>query len=444
MLNRYGRLVRPLNFLLAIPEGTQRSALQVRFGLWLYRRFAGRDPIHDVKKDRYRLEQLLDKGQRWSVFAYEDAQCEYPERIVIAWLLEAAADGAVPRNYTEALEVLQRDEQVIGVRLRDRLSQHEYFVSATWVINATGPWVDAICRRSNVQTDEPLVGGVRGSHILLPTFNGAPNAAIYAEAVDGRPIFIIPWAGQLLVGTTEVKDQGDPTHVTATPDEISYLLSSFQRLFPSIGYQMRDIRAAFAGIRPLPYISEQSPNSITRKHFLVDHKDDDLHGMISVVGGKLTTAASLAREVAKAVGIKVIQESAFAIAPLAPAPLSPMESWFGPAVGKIRKLCRRDSALAKPLGGIPDHTVAEAIHSVRNEYAVTLADILLRRVPVAFDPSWTQESVIDALIRVGNVVGWNDPAQTRYQLENFQAEYRQFLARPEHRESQAATTNLSR
>jgi glycerol-3-phosphate dehydrogenase len=161
-----GHLVRPLTFLLALPPNSDRSALTVRFGLWLYGRIAQRSPIRDPKEDRRRLESLLDHGQRWSVFPYEDAQCAYPERLIVEWLVEAAACGAVVRNHNEALEVLRRDGLVIGVRLRDRLTSEEFTVQCDWVINATGPWADFLCRQSNIQTDEPLIGGVRGAHIL--------------------------------------------------------------------------------------------------------------------------------------------------------------------------------------------------------------------------------------------------------------------------------------
>jgi glycerol-3-phosphate dehydrogenase len=437
MLKNYGHVVRPLNFLLAMPSGTERSALEIRFGLWLYRRFAGRSPIHDPKEDRLRLEQLLDKGQRWSIFAYEDAQCEYPERIVIEWLLEAASDGAVIRNYTEALEVVRRDGEVTGVRLRERLNQQEYSVSTPWVINATGPWADSVCRRSNVQTDDPLIGGVRGSHILLPTFSGAPKAAVYTEAIDGRPFFAIPWADQLLVGTTEVKDEGDPAKAAPGNDEISYLLLSLKRIFPFVHYGLKDVRAAFAGIRPLPFISEQSPSSITRRHFLVDHKEDDLSGMISVIGGKLTTAASLAREVARAVGIKVRSPKTYSVANLVePRQLTHVQAWFGPAAEIITKLSRSSQVFGEPIFDGCTHTVGEAVYAIRNEHALTLADVLLRRVPVAFHVSWTRESAMDAAHRVGNAIGWNI-AETNRQLENFLAEYDAFLKVPEHQENRA-------
>src|SRR4051812_43797022 len=262
LLAESGNLVRPLNFLLALPNDSQRNALSVRFGLWLYRQIARRPPFRNGKQDRRRLEELLDQGQRWSVFSYEDAQCEYPERLIAEWLVEAATFGAVCRNHTDALEVERNDGLVTSVRLRDRITGDEFKVEAEWVINATGPWADAICRQSNIKTDEPLIGGVRGAHILLPTIKNAPRAAVYTEAVDGRPIFVIPWAGQLLVGTTEVRDTRDPAQAMASADEVSYLFKSFQRLFPSAGSSFSDIRAAFAGIRPLPHITERTPNSV--------------------------------------------------------------------------------------------------------------------------------------------------------------------------------------
>ncbi|HEX3726802.1 MAG TPA: FAD-dependent oxidoreductase, partial [Pirellulales bacterium] len=179
LIREKAHLVRPLNFLLAVPPNGQRSPLELRFGLWLYRRFAGRPPLLSSANEKRTLEQLLDDGCDWSVFAYEDAQCEFPERLVAEWLREAIHGGAVGQNHCEALEVERANGIVTGVRLRDRLTQKEFRVSCDWVINATGPWADSICRRSNIALTEPMIGGVRGAHILLPTFSGAPHAAVY-------------------------------------------------------------------------------------------------------------------------------------------------------------------------------------------------------------------------------------------------------------------------
>lgn len=449
LLQEKPHLIRPLNFLLALPKGGERNELEVRFGLWLYRRFANRPAVHSAGDDRHALESLLDSGQQWSVFAYEDAQCEFPERLVIEWLVEAAQNGAVVRNYCELLAAETHNGKITGARIRDRLIGHECNVTCSWLINATGPWADSICQRSKITTDEPMIGGLRGSHILLPTFAGAPRSAVYTEAIDSRPIFVIPWAGQLLVGTTEVKDSDDPDRVQPSSDEIGYLLRSFQRLFPSAGYGFSDIRAAFAGVRPLPFVSDRSPDAITRSHLVVDHAFDGAENMISIVGGKLTTAASLAREVARAIGIKVPEPRGYAVRHLAQAgdllrsfqrdvkqrAHVPTESaaaivrLFGPRASEIAELAAQNEDVKQTICRHTHHIVAEAVHAFRNEFAISLSDILLRRVPVAFSPCWSEECSQQAAERIGSAMKWN-VRRIAGERESFEEEYARFLAKP--------------
>src|SRR2546426_7858169 len=120
-----------------------------------------------------------------------------------------------------------------------------------------------------------------------------PEAALYTEAVDGRPFFVIPWNEQVLVGTTEVPDRGDPAKAQPSADEIEYLLGSTLKLFPRAGISPRDIRYSFAGIRPLPFSDKVSLSAVTRKHYLHDHADDGAERMISVIGGELTNPAGI-------------------------------------------------------------------------------------------------------------------------------------------------------
>ena len=138
-----------------------------------------------------------------------------------------------------------------GVLLRDQLTGRDEKVEATWIINASGPWVDRLCQRSSIRSRR-LVGGVRGSHIVVPHFAGAPSAAVYSEATDGRPFFVIPWNEQILVGTTEVPDADDPAKVQPATEEVDYLIRSLKKLFPQARVSAQDIVYSFAGIRPLP------------------------------------------------------------------------------------------------------------------------------------------------------------------------------------------------
>src|ERR1700685_925972 len=299
LLRERSHLVHPVHFLFLLNEQSQRSAMKVRAGLWLYERIAGRKSADLSEMELKRVERALDAGHQWSIFNYEDAQCEFPERLVAEWMMEAAEAGAVVRNHTEALAVDVSHGRVHGVLLRDQISGRNERVTAGWVINCSGPWADRICQRSSIRMAKLMVGGVRGSHIVLPRFSGSPNAALYSEAVDGRPIFVLPWNNQIMVGTTEIADNADPGKTVPSPEEISYLVRSVAQMFPKAGITAQQIKYSFAGVRPLPYSPGDKPSAVTRRHLLHDHSDDGASQMISVIGGKLTTAAAVARGCAR-------------------------------------------------------------------------------------------------------------------------------------------------
>lgn len=447
LLRRYPNLVRPTEFLLALshePRPFMRSSMAIRTGLWLYHHWAGAPRIPATAAREF--ERQLDAGHKWSVFSYEDAQCEFPERLIADWLAEAMADGATARNYTQVLRILHHDGKVTGARLRDGISGKEFEITASHIVNATGPWVDAVLEDSGF-TGSRLIGGVRGSHIVLPTFAGAPHAAVYTEALDGRPFFVIPWNHQVLVGTTEVADSGDPGKTQPNTEEIEYLFQSFVRLFPATGLTKADVRYTFSGVRPLPYSPGKKMSEVTRQHVIHDHSHEGAAGLISIIGGKLTTAMSLAREASRKIGLE-FSEPANVLA--APAPASGIEStltqwahlvackahipestahaiaaWHGRRAHAIASAAS-DDMLRSPLCSHSEHIVAEAVEAVMHESAVTLADILLRRVPVALGACWSEACTQEAGMRIGSVLGW-DRTKIYQECERFEAERAAFL-----------------
>ncbi len=446
LLQRYPHLVNPLQFLLALEGNSRRSALAVRTGLWLYRKMGNAGFGMDKSRaEQDRLERLLDQGKRFSVFSFDDAQCEFPERLVAEWLVEAIEAGTVVRNHTQILAVEIHHGRATGVLLRDQLSGKEQRVEGTWIVNATGPWADGICQSSNLQTGNPMVGGVRGSHIVLPRFAGAPKAAVYTEAMDGRPIFVIPWNEQVLVGTTEVPDRSDPSRVQPSADEIDYLLRSLAGLFPQVRLSRDDIHYAFAGVRPLPFSPRKNPSAVSRKHYLHDHKADGAAQMISVIGGKLTTAGSLARECAAKIGINTVQP---ALAIAAGASVDPMVEqwvvevaeaggistdtargiveWYGKRGLAVADRAHSSAEMRTPLCPHTRHIVAEAVDAFSNECAGTLADVLLRRVPVALGACWSPLCSREAATRIGAGMGWNEE-HTTAELAAFERERDGFL-----------------
>lgn len=449
LLRERSHLVNPIHFLFLLNENSQRSAMKVRAGLWLYQRLAKKKTADLSEMEMVRVQRALDAGHQWLMLNFEDAQCEFPERLTAEWMLEAAAAGAVVRNHCEVLAVDIGQGRARGVLLRDRTTGKDHRVDASWIVNCTGPWADRVAQRSNVRTKQAMIGGVRGSHIVIPRFPGAPTAALYTEAADGRPIFVLPWNDQVLVGTTEVPDTGDPGKATPSAQEIEYLVNTVSGLFPKAKISAHDIKYAFAGIRPLPNSPGNKPSAVSRKHFLHDHSDEGASRMISVIGGKLTTAASLARECARKMGISVQEPKPIAVGP--GSSLDPildqevieiaragsvseetargMMEWHGQHAMDIARMALVGADLRAPICPHTSHIVAEVIEAYRNEYAVTLADVLLRRVPVALGPCWSESCSREAALRIGAVMGWNSQ-EFGANLEQFETERAAFLQKP--------------
>ncbi|MEY2395396.1 MAG: glycerol-3-phosphate dehydrogenase [Acidobacteriaceae bacterium] len=450
LLRERSHLVHPMQFLLLLNENSQRSALNVRAGLWLYQRMTGKPSrAETTEMEMKRLERSLDAGRRWSFFNYEDAQCEFPERLVAEWLMEAVEAGAIVRNHTEALAVDVTHGRIRGVLLRDQLTGRDERVNTAWVINCSGPWADRVCQRSSIRMSKPMLGGVRGSHIILPRFTGSPNAAVYTEAADGRPFFVLPWNDQILVGTTEVADNGDPSRTVPSADEINYLVRSVAQLFPKAKISAQSVKHAFAGIRPLPYSPDSKPSAVTRRHILHDHSDDGAAHMISVIGGKLTTAASLARDCARKIGLSTAEPNTLtmpsgrALDPLLDETVLEiariggvseetargMLEWHGKRASDIARMALVSAELRAPICPHSSHIVAEVVEAYRREFAVTLGDVLLRRVPVALGPCWSESCSREAALRVSAVLGWKDQAMGA-NLEAFEMERSAFLRPP--------------
>jgi glycerol-3-phosphate dehydrogenase len=443
-------LAHPAHFLLALSDSGSRSAMSARTALWLYRRMGGcKIDSAAFEMERKKLERALDAGQHWSIFNYEDAQCEFPERLVAEWLGEAIAAGAVVRNHTQVLAVDLAHGRARGLMLRDWTRNIEEKIEATWIVNATGPWADRTCQRSSIRTHHPMVSGMRGSHIVVSRFPGAPSTAVYTEGIDGQPLHVIPWNDQILVGATNVSDGSDPGKVYPSLDEIEYLLRSLAKIFPKARASQGDVRHAFAGIRAVPRESHGDVDGAGRQHVLHDHEEDNVARMISVVGGNLATAANVARDCARIIGIRVTENKTLGMADahtlnsmldqwiidiaqagnLSEESARAVVEWHGRRSQDIARMALSSVELRTPICPHSQHIVAEAVHAYVNECAMTLGDVLLRRVPVALGACWSETCSREAALRIGAVLGWSDE-DTGANLEALEMERAAFLRKP--------------
>lgn len=450
LLREHPHLIHPANIVMAVPEDSRSSVMRLRVGLWLHRRLAGRKSGAECF-DRFKLERELDSGRHWSLLNYEGAECEYPERVVAEWLADAVAAGAVIRNQTEVIAINVFHGRVKGLLLRDRLSNREEPVEGNWIINATGPWTDRICQRSRIQMKSPLLAAERGSHLVLPRFPHAPEAAVRAE-YEGKPFYVVPWDDQILVGSTAVTDKGDPGAAEPSADETNYLLTAFASLFPKSKVSAHDIRYTYAGIRARPFTQKKDGKS--DYCYLHNHQDDGAAHMLSVVGGSLATAFEVGRRCAAVVGIKrdvkigmgtasresfdpLLDQWALEIANagrISEASARGIIEWYGKRSPAIAQLATTSVQMRAPLCPHTDHVVAEAVYAFSNESAVTLADVLLRRVPVSLGRCWSAACSRDAAMRIGAVVGWNE-YQSAAQVEAFENERSRFLRKPSNKSS---------
>jgi len=456
LLEAAPHLVHPLKLVIPVYRGARRGKALIRAGMLAYDLLSlGKElPGHDMLSRRELLAEepgMLAEGLRGAA-AYYDAQVPWAERLVIENLVAAERAGAVLRNYCRVEALCDGSGTMDGVEYRDLATGERHRVHAPVVVNAGGPWVDRVLKGLPARLPR-LMGGTKGSHVVVSPFEGAPKSAFYIEAeADGRPMFVIPWAGLYLIGTTDIRYSGDPADARASGEEVDYLLGEANRVFPRAGLGRESVHYTYCGVRPLPW--EEGPEgAITRKHIIREH-DDVARGLMSIIGGKLTTYRHLAEEVVDRIGrllerdlpgcptddeplpggadFEEARERLAAAGVVADETAGHLLSVYGsrgleiaemavtePALGEI--VCQRTGAIA-----------AEVIFSLEQEHARTLDDLLQRRMMIGLGPQLGRD-VLDAVASVaGDHLGWSDEerdaAKSAYhqRLDRFQVPDRTF------------------
>ena len=427
-------LVKPLRLLVPVYEGDERGPWKVRAGLFLYDLFSARKslPRHRAMPERSLAdyEPGLSRDGLRAAYTFFDAQVEFPERLVIESLREFLDAGGTALNHAAAVRIVSPGGVLRGLVVRDGCDDGaESEVRARVVVNAAGPWADEVLSGSDAERHERLIGGTKGSHLVVE-WPAGPRHAIFASAKeDGRPFFILPWYRYTLIGTTDLRYDGDPSKAQATADEVRYLLDESNRLFPAAPLAVSDILYTYSGIRPLPFTVKGDESTITRSHFVLDHnKRGGPSGLLSVVGGKLTTYRSLARIALSA--IAKLAEPGGAATPPAEAGRGNARAAttddgplaiYGVRAGEVRALIDADPALGERICPHNPEVLAQVAYAVDREQALTLADVLLRRTPCgwsachALDGAGRAAAVL--LQRLGGDAGCVEHAVAAYEQE---------------------------
>lgn len=282
-------LVTLADFHIPVYAHNRRSPFTIRSGLMLYALLGG---LH--AENRYtslparawgELDGLETRGLR-AVFRYRDGRTD-----------DAALTRALMYAACERGAELQLGERVWKVRLVDdgvevETSQGTYPARAA--VNATGPWIERLLSRVEPAQAMPGIEQVAGTHIVVP--GHLEKGMYYVEAPrDGRAVFIMPWQGEVMIGTTERVYTGDPAAIAPTETEIDYLCETAARHFDPAHVDTRQVTAAFAGLRVLPR-AEGQPFARPRDTRLLTDRTRRPR-LVSILGGKLTVHAITAERV---------------------------------------------------------------------------------------------------------------------------------------------------
>lgn len=282
-------LVRSVPFYIPVYATTRRRPWMIRTGLTLYAILSGLSPhagFDSLPRGQWDDLDGLDTHGLQAVFRYEDAQTD-DIALTQAVMRSAQELGAVldcPANFLSAQRVSD------GFQVHYRVNTDEKSCHAQTLVNAAGPWANAVLERIVPRPPILAVDLVQGAHIILE--GEIRRGVYYMEAPDGRAVFVMPWNEHILVGTTETPYEGDPGAARARPEEITYLHDTWRRYFPRPPGRLLD---SFAGLRVLPH---QSGPAFYRSRETVLYPDDPVRvRLVTVYGGKLTGYRATATKV---------------------------------------------------------------------------------------------------------------------------------------------------
>jgi len=439
-------LVKPIPHLLPA-YGGYRKKLELRVGMFGYEALAGAEtlvPFEELSRSEVlQREPLLNPSGLSGGFVYHDCLVN-DARLTLATIKSAFEQGAVLANYTECVRLEHGDGAVTGLRIRDVLTGAGGSIQARVVVNASGAWADSI--RSLAVEGQKLLRPTKGIHVVVSREKLKVRHVVAHSTADSRAIFVVPRGAFTYIGTTDTDCDEAPESVRAEVEDVSYLLGAVNEVFEDVRLSLKDVLSTWAGLRPL--IGDAgSPSSISRDYRI----EVAPNGLVTVVGGKLTTYRSMAEAVVDEILSRFFPrfehrfgESRTKGMPLPGGRISDFESYaegvvrgasdrwgltsrmverllrnYGTDYLKILALGLSRRELLEPLSSDSLVLKGEVVYAVEDEMAMTLEDFMERRTDLTHFDRDRGMSVAQEVARLmGDHLGW-DEAETKRQLDRY-------------------------
>ena len=279
LLKQQPDLVKLVPFHIPVYTHTRRKTWMIAIGLNLYRLLGGKDFKHIKRPDWPKLDGLKTKGLK-KVFRYWDAQTD--DLQLTSRIIAAAEQAGTAVHYGAVFKGARWTPESCEVSYE--LKGENRTVKAGKIVNASGPWVNSVLGKFSPRVSTRDIELVQGTHIVIP--GRLRRGIYYLEAPsDQRAVFVMPWQGNTMIGTTETNYRGDPGDVMPLEKEIRYLLETRNHYFQD-PVNLAQVLDSFAGLRVLP-ASKGNPFGRSRETIL--HRDPKLPNVLSIYGGKLTS-----------------------------------------------------------------------------------------------------------------------------------------------------------
>ncbi|MBU6444089.1 MAG: glycerol-3-phosphate dehydrogenase/oxidase [Alphaproteobacteria bacterium] len=430
-------LVRPLPFLIPFYNSGWAERAVLGAGLSLYdllsydrgwlddpdQRLPGHSSLGTAKAAE--LEPALAADGFQGALLYYDAQMYAPERLALENLASACMHDAVCVNHVAAENLLIREGRVEGAQLADRFGGAKFDVRAKLTLLATGPWSDLFLEQALGKPAKHKLVRSKGIHLIVPAMTR--NHALTVAAKHGH-FFILPWRGHSLLGTTDTRFTLPPDQAGVTESDIESFLAFINAHLPVADLKRSDVEHFYAGLRPLVDDGSGDTYGASRRSELIDHgKSDGLDGLYSAVGGKWTTS----RELAQSVTDTIVAKLGATALPCTTARMRLPGGWidnfanlvararhaqpdlavehllrlYGTRLTKVLELAS-DPALRRPLSASGD-IGAQVLYAVREEMAMTLEDVVMRRTGIGQLGDPGAEAINSVADLMAGELGWD-------------------------------------